>query len=943
LISSINEDNFNEKVSGILDMVDAQREKVKKAMVKKMLETSKRYASKRKTSAGKLRADGISASGQSYFSAAADVISKALSNDTQGMLDIATRLGTADNVKLINEATAKEARGETLTLQETEILDLLSAFNTFADVMMKGLEEVDVLLQDLNDGVDTHKTLYQQNKINRKNMIDAIIGQSNDEMRQNFPFLYFETGELLDENQRSARKDEIWEDFNSLKFWDFAKKFVKSYDISDMKDFLSSVGRSFANLQTLVNKMDNANKGNTFFTKNVYDRLNDSIELFLAGKQSQLDLIDRVANSITGKNGGYKVIRRGLFSGTKKITGLISSTNNKTYDKSFSADQLLRIYALSKNKVQRQKLLNQGITDVKLDYIKSLLSDESMLFVDEIVNYLSNDYFNSLNSIYSSINDVNLGYVENYFPTKTLASGVTGSMLVDGDFGAIFNADNAPSLKNRTNMSDDIDLSSDDFSNTLNYYIETMERYKAFAENVNIINAVLQSENASVLMSEMGIKGMVKHLVNLTINPNSYKDAIADNKVISKLSNLYAGFALAFKPIQSLKQASSFITGLEDYRFRSNNRIAVVDNVADLFGYTYDMAGVILTLPIQVKKFYNLSPSFRDRIDGHLRGDFGSLESGTRSKYSRLTQDSSLSDVRKFFRVAAGTFTAVGDILGVIGYAPVFNRMVKNGASQADALRDFNRYNSTQQTKRGTELSTVQQSKNYLTRMFVMFGSSSILMMNRALFQAMPNIWNAISNGKVPKTKDLRAFYLSLGAANVLFTLASNIPLALSDEDEDKETLRNRLIDAATGINLLYQIPILGYELRKMMAKTRDEEFYGSEIVNPIEGVARKSIKLYDEGDLSAATRPVVELMLGAQFDSFIGTYNMFSADGGTPDDLYDALGIAKSYRPAEKKSGSIESLYNEEYKKYLKEYESYNKEYDKRNKEYENYKKQNK
>jgi hypothetical protein len=264
--------------------------------------------------------------------------------------------------------------------------------------------------------------------------------------------------------------------------------------------------------------------------------------------------------------------------------------------------------------------------------------------------------------------------------------------------------------------------------------------------------------------------------------------------------------------------------------------------------------------------------------------------------------------------------------------------------SEADALREFNRYNSTQQTKRGTELSSIQQSKSYLMRMFVMFGSSSILMMNRALFQSLPNIWNAIFvQGKPPRLKDWRAFYLSLGASNVLFTLASNLPLVFSNEDEDKETLRNRLIDAATGINLMYQIPILGYHLKQAMAHARGEEFYGSEVVNPIEAVVRKSIKLYNEDDLEGATRPVVELMLGTQLDPFMGAYNMFSADGGTPDDLYDALGISKSYRPAEKKSGSMDNLYNEEYEKYKKEYESRNREYDKRNKEYEEYKKRNK
>ena len=170
---------------------------------------------------------------------------------------------------------------------------------------------------------------------------------------------------------------------------------------------------------------------------------------------------------------------------------------------------------------------------------------------------------------------------------------------------------------------------------------------------------------------------------------------------------------------------TSFVLAFDDYNARvTDKKIPVVDFAADILGFTFDYTKNLIMAPMVIKKFYNTSPSFRDRIDSHLSGNYSPLESWTRSKYSKMTQDSTLSDVLRFIKIAAGSFTALGDILGVLGYSAVYDSMIRNGATQEEALRKFEAFNSTQQTRRGTELSSIQQSKNSITRMFVMFGSS---------------------------------------------------------------------------------------------------------------------------------------------------------------------------------------------------------------------------
>ena len=112
----------------------------------------------------------------------------------------------------------------------------------------------------------------------------------------------------------------------------------------------------------------------------------------------------------------------------------------------------MRIYALSKNSVQREKLRNQGFTDEKLKQIENILGKEVVEFTDKVVEYLSNEYFEQTNDVYSDVNNVNLSYVENYFPTQTIKTKVDSKLLDEGDFNGVFNAQVAPALKERVDL-----------------------------------------------------------------------------------------------------------------------------------------------------------------------------------------------------------------------------------------------------------------------------------------------------------------------------------------------------------------------------------------------------------------------------------------------------------------------------------------------------------
>ena len=85
-----------------------------------------------------------------------------------------------------------------------------------------------------------------------------------------------------------------------------------------------------------------------------------------------------------------------------------------------SREGALRVYSLSKNPEQRQRLYDMGLTDEGLQKIEDELGSELTQFADKVVDYLSNDYYESVNNVYKEINDVDLKKIDNYFPTKTL-------------------------------------------------------------------------------------------------------------------------------------------------------------------------------------------------------------------------------------------------------------------------------------------------------------------------------------------------------------------------------------------------------------------------------------------------------------------------------------------------------------------------------------------
>jgi len=90
-------------------------------------------------------------------------------------------------------------------------------------------------------------------------------------------------------------------------------------------------------------------------------------------------------------------------------------------------------------------------------------------------------------------------------------------------------------------------------------------------------------------------------MMNYAINPDSGPKP--SDGVIGWIQRQFTGFALAFKPIQALKQSTSFVQAYEDYSFMKDKKVPGLDMVM----FALDYAKVLATLPKQIKESKEIS------------------------------------------------------------------------------------------------------------------------------------------------------------------------------------------------------------------------------------------------------------------------------------------------------------------------------------------------
>jgi RNA polymerase-interacting CarD/CdnL/TRCF family regulator len=886
--------DFPAAVEKVLKKVEAARERKKKSLITKLQKFVSSKAKVISTGSKRRKSKGLDAQGQQFFSQVNQILKAALgSKAIDRMAVIANELS---NIKRYNEIIAKEAKGEELSVKDSKFLDKSIAFEMFADIKDKSLEDVQALFEDLQSGAEISRQVIKEKRLRKAEKDARLQEQVTSQIEKDFGTLFKtdKNGKKVLKSIKEIRADikEINKSFAKLKIWQGLKKLYENYDFTISKNISAFFRTKIAHLGSLTRILDNYSLTG-FFQEQVYDRLNIMSENSLRGKFYQQKIIDSIAESVEGIEGGYSGVLEKLQKiGLKEIT-----EENKKVE--YTADQIMRMYALSLNDVQRERLRNEGIKDI--EEIKDILGPELVSFTDKIVEYLSNDYFESLNDVYSDVNDTNLGYVENYFPTASI-SDADQAKLIDGDFNSVLGLENASSLKERT--AKDLELNLEfGFTYTLENYINSMERYKSYASGTREFNTIFNTEAVKTLIDKnvLDVGDLIKTSINYEINPTyGLRNEIKDST--RRIFGWFTSYSLSFKFIQIFKQMTSFVNAFNEHQFRPGKYTPVVDTLSFLGEY----ALVLANFRSNLKKMKEVSATFRERLEKGLEGDIYSLESGGLFQYLPETS-AKVTRLRKNFRKAAAAPTVLGDVLGVMGYVANYNRNIKNGMSQAEALKAFNNYNATQQSRRNTEKSPIQRAKGY-NRVFTSFGSTLFLQMNRVAM-AQRNIFaKHLLKGKVPPTKDIRDLALNLSIANALFVATSNIAKLWAGDDEDRKEVYLAIGEAAIGLNLLYQIPLFGIFAEQVVQRAevglglRKRARTSSPIVNPFNAFWFKLNRFIKDPTYFSAIKGVIDGVLGVQTDPVVGVINLFKDMEADEGEIYDMLGISKSYRPRDKK-----------------------------------------
>ena len=135
------------------------------------------------------------------------------------------------------------------------------------------------------------------------------------------------------------------------------------------------------------------------------------------------------------------------------------------------------------------------------------------------MEYLSTDYYESINDVYSKFNNIDLPQIENYFPTKTLSSKPADLKLLSNPDGPAFQsifAEMSPSafrIRDEYNQDAKVDTSLGlTFTTTLENHIDEMEKYKAYAAQVKRLQAILKIPGMNELLSQVGMSQLYKQM-----------------------------------------------------------------------------------------------------------------------------------------------------------------------------------------------------------------------------------------------------------------------------------------------------------------------------------------------------------------------------------------------------------------------------------------------
>jgi hypothetical protein len=337
-------DDFYSEASKVLNIVDNQRAKMKRAAIQEIVKIVKSKAVPA-SQAGKRRAKGIDSIGQVIFSNVKKVLNAVQIRDEvkrkEALASIKLELDA--NQSIISEAERKLFSDEDITLQEESLVQLQLAYDMFANLDVASLEETNALLDEIKNIKKESILRFNSRRLKIAEDRAAIYELANEQIKQTDPILYNPNGTLRNSDQMAQVKEDIESDFTARGIMN--KVYNKIADnllgrkggtlITDFKNLLTNIG-------TITNFLDRKNEGLTLFEDYVHRPLRRKREYNLSKEQETIRLMDDMAKEVGFEEGfdGVEIAVDNLFgktilrkpkTKTFKLKSKDGTKNKKTY------------------------------------------------------------------------------------------------------------------------------------------------------------------------------------------------------------------------------------------------------------------------------------------------------------------------------------------------------------------------------------------------------------------------------------------------------------------------------------------------------------------------------------------------------------------------------------------------------------------------------------
>ena len=364
--------------------------------VKKDIESSKGIIARKANP--KSGVDGIT---NLYFQSLKKVLTIYTTHEGDALTEALDKFEQQLEEKNIDGILRKLSNKEDLTLKERSVLYDNNAYELMRDYDTMTLEEVRDLHNEIKllkkEGIEKYKSIREVRRKELEKLDEEVTAQ----IKENQSFLVDEDGNIIDPKNKDMVKA-ARDDYRKGNLYSEMKQYFR--DLMESKGLKNTVLFGWMyNLPNILSRLDNIPKGQDFFTRYIYDKLKMAEERYLSGDQRQRQIFNEMLMTIPAIKEKTNSVKApyAVFMGML-LENNETAVNKKGKDLRFkdaygntitlSKNEALRVYALSKNEIQRARLLNGKLRENKNKegngYSEKILQDIETYLGEDLIKVL---------------------------------------------------------------------------------------------------------------------------------------------------------------------------------------------------------------------------------------------------------------------------------------------------------------------------------------------------------------------------------------------------------------------------------------------------------------------------------------------------------------------------------------------------------------------------